>query len=328
MLTAVGVAALTLALAGTATAATTVAKVTPSAPNNAVTSHVVASNGNSEQSAAAITRYWTPARMKNAIPVGSLSVPSSLARPLVSQDLRAGSAAPVTLTRPRGSSDPGAPRTMNLTTSAAQGKVFFTDPTTKLNYVCSGGTINNPKKDMVFTAGHCINTGHGVWMTNWMYVPAYYNGSTPYGKYPGRVATAFNQWILHSNYNYDVGIVNVYPYLGVDLVNYTGGNGLEYSAGYPIVTVWSYPAAPPYNGQLPYYCLDIPTYSYGSRIMTGCAMTSGASGGLWLTEYNTKSGLGYDNAVTSTSVSGRKGFIASPYFGSDIGTLYDSAKNL
>lgn len=322
MLAAMAAAALSVTVPGIAAAATGHG-ARPLTADDATTTHAVAgANANAER----VVRYWTPARMKAAIPVSGAPVSRSAARSLTSRAPRSRPDAPVTLTRPRKRSGPGA-RPLNLTTSPGQGKVFFTDPANGLNYVCSGGAINNPAKDMVFTAGHCVNTGSGTWMTNWLYVPAYYYGKTPYGKYPAHYLTSFNGWILGGNLDYDVGVVNVYPYMGVKLVNYTGGNGLEYNAGTPKVTIWGYPAAPPYNGEQAYYCQNVATSTYGSRIKAGCAMTAGASGGPWLTGYNTKIYLGTDDAVTSTNVPGLKGYIASPYFGSDIGTIYKATEN-
>ena len=56
-------------------------------------------------------------------------------------------------------------------------------------------------------------------------------------------------------------------------------------------------------------------------------MTGGASGGSWLLAYDTGSGLGYLNGVTSTSAS-PAGYIASPYFDDKIGTIYGNTQNL
>jgi V8-like Glu-specific endopeptidase len=73
------------------------------------------------------------------------------------------------------------------------------------NYVCSAGTVNSPAGDMVFTAGHCVNDGNGNWATNWVYVPAYYYGQTPYGMWTASTLTTFNGWRFGGDLNYDVG---------------------------------------------------------------------------------------------------------------------------
>ena len=57
------------------------------------------------------------------------------------------------------------------------GKVFFTEGNT--NYVCSGTATNSANGDVVTTAGHCVNEGPGVFVTNFAFVPAYNNGSRP-----------------------------------------------------------------------------------------------------------------------------------------------------
>jgi len=62
----------------------------------------------------------------------------------------------------------------------AVGKLFFTIPG-QGNFICSGSVIN---KRVVLTAGHCVHNGNGSqggYYTNFMFVPAYRNGTAPFG---------------------------------------------------------------------------------------------------------------------------------------------------
>lgn len=375
---AVGAATLTFTVCGTAsalTASTTTAQAHSSprymaSPNTpygySVARHVV--SGSQAARMTALRKYWTPQRLRDAIPLTPNTPRSTTSSSAMTPKVTAGArdslvslaspAAPATSNSrlPQVGAGRAAParsitsggrmsasQAAALTTPATQGKVFFHNPADGNDYVCSAGTINNPAKDMVFTAGHCINNGAGTWMDEWVYVPAYYYGQTPYGIYEANVMTSFNAWILGGDLNYDIGVVNVGTYLGTLLVNYTGGNGLTYDANdsdsyAPTVTIWGYPAAPPYDGEQAYYCPNVstgviqtivtlvPLYVV-TQLAAPCAMTGGASGGPWLVNYNASTGLGSEDALTSTDVPSAPGYIASPYFGSDIPQIYAVTKN-
>jgi hypothetical protein len=179
---------------------------------------------------------------------------------------------------------------------------------------------------MVWTAAHCVVRPGGVFVTHFVFVPAYYNGSRPYGTWGAEYATVPNPFLYFRNYDYDYAAVNVFEHNGTHLTNVVGGNGLRYNYGTPRMTIWGYPSGGNYNGQVPYYCQDIPTYTYGSRIRTGCSMTKGASGGPWLTSYNRSTDLGYITGNTSTTAK-PKGYIASPYYDDHVDQTYNQAKN-
>ena len=216
-----------------------------------------------------------------------------------------------------------------LTAPALQGKVFFHNAVNGLDYACSASSINNPARDMVLTAGHCVHGGAGgAFHTNWVYVPLYNNGSRPYRTWSAAYLTTFNGWMNSSDLNYDVGVVNVAPLNGQRLVDVVGGEGLGYNYGYSqSVTIWGYPSAFGYNGEWPYYCSGVGTYNTGGRVGAGCSLVEGASGGPWLINYNATSGLGTQYAVTSTR-SDPPGSIQSPYFDSKIQSIYNATANL
>lgn len=73
------------------------------------------------------------------------------------------------------------------------GKLFFKDPATGGNFVCSASLI---KRGVIVTAAHCI-AKYGVrFYSNWVFVPAYNNGSAPFGSYTGAQA-----WVMTSYRN-------------------------------------------------------------------------------------------------------------------------------
>src|SRR6266446_3183724 len=74
----------------------------------------------------------------------------------------------------------------------AAGKLFFNIGTD--SFICSASLI---KRGIAVTAGHCVaNYGKKQFYSNWSYVPAYNNGSAPYGMW-----TAHNVKVLIAYYN-------------------------------------------------------------------------------------------------------------------------------
>ncbi len=64
---------------------------------------------------------------------------------------------------------PGGGPTPSAAIIKSTGKVFFT--LGGVNYVCSGSATSSGNKDVVSTAGHCVNEGPGAFATNWAFVP-------------------------------------------------------------------------------------------------------------------------------------------------------------
>lgn len=86
---------------------------------------------------------------------------------------------------------------------ATIGKVFFTLGGS--NYVCSGTATSSANRDVVTTAGHCLNEGPGAFATNWAFVPAYDKGSRPYGTWTARDLVTTSAWANQGDINYDGG---------------------------------------------------------------------------------------------------------------------------
>jgi hypothetical protein len=83
---------------------------------------------------------------------------------------------------------------------SAAGKLFFTDPRSGRNSVCSAAVL---RPRVVATAGHCVtkpstDPGQRYFYTNFLFVPAFDNGAAPFGTW-----TSGQQWVLnawhHSN---------------------------------------------------------------------------------------------------------------------------------
>lgn len=70
------------------------------------------------------------------------------------------------------------------------GKLFFTIG--RLDYVCSASVI---QRRIVATAGHCVHSGTKAgFHSNWVFVPAFRDGTAPFLRWNWRAATVTSTW--------------------------------------------------------------------------------------------------------------------------------------
>ncbi|MFO1069093.1 MAG: trypsin-like serine protease [Geminicoccaceae bacterium] len=75
----------------------------------------------------------------------------------------------------------------------AAGKLFLRNPANGATVFCSAAVIN---KRLLGTAGHCVyDTAANRFYDNFRFVPAYNNGSAPYGSWDWQWVWAANTWI-------------------------------------------------------------------------------------------------------------------------------------
>ena len=183
------IAALLAAGASTAVAAATTTPGSDPAPAPGVARHLTGVSTPAQVQA--VRDYWTPERMRSAIPAertrdlpaGAKSRPAQMR-----QQLAAGDAVQV-------------PAQKEL------GKIFFS--MSGKNYVCSGTATASQNQSIVTTAGHCVNEGPGAYATKLTFVPAYDNGSAPYGEWPATSLLAHNGWVTQGDMNVDTGFATV-----------------------------------------------------------------------------------------------------------------------
>jgi V8-like Glu-specific endopeptidase len=178
--------------------------------------------------------YWTPARMKNAIPVGKKVDPQK--------------------GKPGGGTSTGT-AVLETTVQPKFGKVFFTEGNS--NYVCSGTATTSSNQSLVTTAGHCVNEGPGDFVTNFAFYPAYNNGASPiYGAWTARTLLTTDGWATKGDYNVDVGfaVMNTNA-AGQTLTSVTGSYAPLWNPQRgQVMKANGYPAARPFNGQQLYSC--------------------------------------------------------------------------
>ena len=175
------------------------------------------------------------------------------------------------------------------------GKVFFTIDGG--NYVCSGTAVDaSAGVNLVWTAGHCVTDGPGHDATRFMFVPGYYNGQEPNGRWAYTVLDSTPGWEAQGGdrFRYDVGAARVVNSANTS-ATFAGTIGTRPIAfgqdptGKRLVS-YGYPASGKFNGQQQYGCAspfrrwDVAPLLDPMQI--SCDMTGGSSGGGWRLDAN------------------------------------------
>lgn len=267
-----------------------------------------------------IKAYWTADRLKSALPTPAPKAGGGAPR-AVSDAKSANLAAPV------------APKLAGVNQVAfthAEGKVFYRNPVTGLNYSCSAGTVNSGKRRLVITAGHCVHGGKGrQWMQNWVFYPGYQFGAGPAGAFPAWQLWTKNAWINDSNYSYDYAVaITQTNAAGWRVVDRVGGNGLTVNPGRPFVTAIAYPQNFAGGEQQAFCQVTLARRSiFNADQKLNCDMRFGASGGPWIRDYSDASTLGWivSNQSYSLNADG-SGPEYGPYYDDAMTSLYNSAE--
>jgi len=280
------------------------------------TSNVV---GETMVTPASVDSYWTPERMASAKPAEMPDPAGSLDIPDFGSDASVSAAT--------GDFTPG-----NVTSfpQIVHGKIFFSVGAS--NFSCSGTVIDSANANVVFTAGHCVyDQTSGAFVTNFIFVPGYENGSAPFGGSPAVNLYTTNQWATNGSNAYDLGVAVLQDpvqdtvssrQIAFDL----NPKGREY-------TIYGYPSKPSalFDGEILRGCkaafttydssdANVKPYPMGAK---PCNMQQGASGGGWVTLGN------YVNSVVSygycDSLPQYCGIIFGPIFSNAAKSLYVQA---
>jgi V8-like Glu-specific endopeptidase len=256
-------------------------------------------------------RFWTPARMKAAKPL-DLRLPGS----------GPASASSAFETVP----DP------TQVDSRVNGAIFIETPFGLGR--CSGTSVNASNYSVVFTAGHCINTGgpRGHWMDfRWVFVPGYRYGQRPFGVFPAKWIDTTRQWRTTGSENFDVGAAVVSRnQRGQLLGKAVGGTGIAFGLkARQVFDVHGYPAEEPFDGETQQVCTQTPFLGHDARsflspgplnLAVDCDVTGGASGGGW-----TISGGKILNSVTNYGYGDDPDTDFGAYFGVEVARLFHRA---
>ncbi|MFF2518232.1 trypsin-like serine peptidase [Streptomyces sp. NPDC058086] len=199
--------------------------------------------------------------------------------------------------------------------AAVVGKVFFDTP--EGSNVCSGTAVRDPARpgqsNLVWTAGHCVHAGaRGGWYRNIVFVPSYNNDGlsgrarqyasldriAPFGTWWADWAQTSSEWISEgaatggAGAPFDFAVLHVRPPTGLASLEEAIGQAAPVRFGVPTRTAvsatsaWGYPAAPPFDGEHMFSCLNRPgrlsiRADQPTMYRIGCTMTGGSSGGGW-----------------------------------------------
>lgn len=207
------------------------------------------------------------------------------------------------------------------------GKIFFTEAGEE--YVCSGASIGGRA---VLTAGHCVSDGGGVYHTNWIFVPAYYEEEEPFGAWSATWLITFPEYHNGGDLARDVAFAAVANHAGKKLSQVVGNLGFASSVSR--IKHWNmfgYPGDDPWDGE--YMVETQASYAYEDETMTprttgiGTTQTEGCSGGPWIWKFKPGprgGGTNYANGVNSYADEDI-GEIFSPYFDASVKAMRDKA---
>ncbi|MFE7181512.1 trypsin-like serine peptidase [Streptomyces erythrochromogenes] len=272
--------------------------------------------------------FWTAERMRAATPLDVTAVPGA-ARTAVATSAAPTAIAPTaaaSAASPTAFPQAGGAWTAGGAVVKTSGRVFFTMGSRTAS--CSGNSITSANGSTVMTAGHCVKY-QGAWHTNWVFVPAYNNGSAPYGQWSATKTFATDQWAASEDMNMDVGLAVVAPLNGQTLSQAVGAQGVLFNGGYnKKMYSFGFPAAAPYDGTKLVYCSG---NSGKDFLLTkdhslGCNMTGGSSGGPWFQDFNEATGLGTQVSVNSFGYTFLPNRMYGPYFGNEAKAAYDKAQ--
>lgn len=267
-----------------------------------------------------VRSYWTPERMRDAIPLGlpspagvpsapgaaPFAAPASAGPPVAVDAVGPGSTEVATLQREllggpeRRRADPPVDRSEVQDPSQApfrsHGKVFLTitGGSAAGDYVCSGTALASNNRSVVWTAGHCVfDDLGGGYATNFSFVPAYHDGDAPFGEWPARELAAPQEWQEDGNLSYDLGAAVVAKdSQGRTLAEVVGGRGIGFNQPRTQqYTSFGYPAVQPpleFTGGRMFRCdsplggTDNPPGGGPATNWISCDMNGGSSGGGWV----------------------------------------------
>ena len=197
------------------------------------------------------------------------------------------------------------------------GKVFMTIDGG--NYVCSGTAVTaGAGVNLVWTAGHCTGNGTGHMATNFMFVPGYYKGAEPNGRWAFSQLDATTGWKAQGTdrFRYDVGAARVTRIGTGTPTTFAGGVGTRAISfgvnptGQRIVSI-GYPAAGKFNGSQQFGCTSPfrrwDTVTLLDPMQISCDMTGGSSGGGWFHDANANRIADAGEALISVNSYGYQG---------------------
>lgn len=198
------------------------------------------------------------------------------------------------------------------------GRIFFRQ--NGMDYACSGASVAGTPRQVVFTAGHCLSDGDGVFSRKVVFVPAYRDGKAPFGVFPAQYLWVTSGWHENGDLTVDLGAFNVGRNAAGQLLRKQVGY-LGFAWNQPAEQHWNvlgYPSSSPFTGktmqvcQASYAADDLAVQGTGPwPTGIGCDMTRGSSGGPWVVGWKRANWL---NGVNSYKYDTQPLAVYGPYF--------------
>ncbi|MEU8178639.1 hypothetical protein AB0C14_37720 [Microbispora hainanensis] len=213
----------TLALGGVAAGLLASAAIAAPAHADSVPSTNLA---NTNLAAQQVAQYWYAQAKANLVNATPYTVETTVAAKHVttggaSADTKAG------VVGSSGDQKASTGTSKNVNLPKTTGKVFFTGADGKPHW-CSATALQSTYKNVVATAGHCVydTKSNKTTLDNWVFVPGYYEGKTPWGIYVGKTAYTHYDYSVYEDGDRDYAFVTVYNGV-IPTENGTSGGGVS-----------------------------------------------------------------------------------------------------
>ena len=322
-------------------------------PGDAVASERLA------KSAKRITSYWTPRRMRHAVPLDVEPQPFGSRSTSDGSTSPAGEPILVPGDPPVGTDAPPAPGAggvnpadeLAAAAATASGPIPFTSAelteTTsypvsthgivflklgKFKFSCSATVVQSATQSIVMTAGHCVHAGgrKGPWATNFLFAPGYQDKVAPFGTWTAQRLFTTKGWRKHVRFADDIGAAALHPNAaGQTVESVVGSRGIAFnlprdqayrSYGYPVEP------GPKFDGESLWTCESqfgytdpYPEPKGVPQSGIGCDMGGGSSGGSWVV------GDAYVNSSNSFGYAFIQNVLFGPYYGNLAAKVYAAA---
>lgn len=209
------------------------------------------------------------------------------------------------------------------------GKLTFSVPGGSAS--CSATVISG---NNIVTAAHCVyDTTNNRWYSNWVFTPAYRNGSAPYGTFTANACTILSAYInLSGSYSintwarYDVAVCTLNKNSAGQTINQAvGWAGRLWNAGYQQLVFNSGYPAQDYNlatisspAQYLRACVNETFQQTTDTLGGGCYWGPGISGGSWLVGYKPFVVSGNVNSVNSGLYGGQQNLYGARFNSNNI----------
>jgi len=334
------------------------ALVTP-AQADSVPTDVLAINADAAKQA---LKYWFGEKVSNFVNATPYNVETQVVATKLKSTVPAGSDGKAGVVPAIGDEKKAASTSKNINLPRTSGKVFFRGADGRPHW-CTATSVQSSYHNLVATAGHCVydTESNAATLKYWVFVPAYYQGKTPYGIFVGKQAFTHYDFDVYEDGDRDYAFVTVYN--GIKWVFNTtthkwglvdtgrlgdavGGQGLAYNQKIGgKVFVFGYPSGSHPDGNHAYSGKTL-KWSYGATFKASASSINaqeivgvkssftgeGSLGSSWLMSYKNGRRLGYLNGVTigvsDTDGNNRYDTSVSPYFDGELFGVYSAAKNL